>query len=160
MKTCQALLGCFTSGAPGKSRCLHFHSGNKYTLFSITGYLTKNINPSRGPSNGITRIIYNSITLDEKEDLHAVMELISLRNGRDIELEFPPKYIHVEVPDANPELCVGITMIPSKVVIPIALSNAENHQVQVPFRNEKVRVDVKAHGEELGFHAQFTKCKD
>lgn len=149
-ENCKALFGCFVCGAPGNIESKMCFIGNNQTLFEIAGHLTKNINPSRGLSNG-TRIIYNSITLDERENLHGVMELISLRTGRDIELEFPPKYIHVEVPDANPEYFVGITMIPGKVVIPIAMTNPEYYQVQVPFRNEKVRVIVKSHGVELGF---------
>jgi hypothetical protein len=87
------------------------------------------------------------------------MEQLLLKSGRDIELQFPPKYIHVEIPDAEAVMFEDITMTPGKVVIPIAMNNPENHQVQVPFRNEAVRVDAKSHGVELGFSCTVHKMQ-
>ncbi|KAK4024404.1 hypothetical protein OUZ56_009826 [Daphnia magna] len=49
--------GCFVAGAPG--------------------YITQNINPSLGLSNG-TSVIYHSLTLSPLEDMHSVMEMMLL----------------------------------------------------------------------------------
>lgn len=74
--------GCFVAGAPG--------------------YLTENINTSRELSNG-TPIIYHSMTLNPKEDIERIENLINNDSMDDIELLYPPSYIHVVVPEAKLE---------------------------------------------------------
>ena len=63
-------------------------------LLVFKGYLTQNMNPSLGLSNG-TPVIYHSLTLSPLEDMHSVMERMVNNDGSDIFLKFQPTYIHV-----------------------------------------------------------------
>lgn len=74
--------GCFVAGAPG--------------------FLSENINPNLGLSNG-TPIIYHSLTLHANENVEAVQAQMNSGVSQEIKLKFPPSYIHVVVPGANPE---------------------------------------------------------
>ena len=92
-----------------------------YFVAGALGYLKKNINPSLGLANG-TSVIYHSLVLDEREDSEAVLaQIVDSTNANDIFLQYPPKYICVEIPNAKPEKFIGKTLVENKVVIPIPL---------------------------------------
>jgi hypothetical protein len=92
-----------------------------YFVAGALGYLKKNINPSLGLANG-TSVIYHSLILDEREDSEAVLaQIVDSTNANDIFLQYPPKYICVEIPNAKPEQFIGKTLVENKVVIPIPL---------------------------------------
>nr|CAH0102911.1 unnamed protein product [Daphnia galeata] len=92
------------------------------------GYLTENVNSSIGLCNG-TPIQYHSMTLDTREDFHRILSFI--QNGvPNIELEYPPSFIHVKIPNADPTEFLNMTLIPGEVIIPVKLQQAETYSVQ------------------------------
>lgn len=109
-------------------------------LLTFKGYLTQNINPSLGLSNG-TPVIYHSLTLSPLEDMHSVMERMVNNDGSDIFLKFQPTYIHVEVPTLDPVLFQHKSLFKDKVVIPVKLKS------QADF----ITVKGKAHAVVLAF---------
>jgi hypothetical protein len=132
-------IGCFVAGAPG--------------------YLTENINPALGLSNG-TQIKYHSLILDPSEDMQRIIELITTNTGSDIKLQYPPIYIHVEVPGADPLQFRGKSIIPNKVVIPVLLrKKSEEKKVYFPFREQPVILKMKPHAVEFGFAVTIHKMQ-
>jgi hypothetical protein len=120
-------------------------------LLTFKGYLTQNINPSLGLSNG-TPVIYHSLTLSPLEDMHSVMERMVNNDGSDIFLKFQPTYIHVEVPTLDPVLFQHKSLFKDKVVIPVKLkSQAEEHKIHFPLKNYFITVKGKAHAVVLAF---------
>jgi len=86
-----------------------------------TRLFEKNINLSLGLANG-TSVIYHSLVLDERENSEAVLaQIVDSTNANDIFLQYPPKYICGEIPNAKPEQFIGKTLVENKVVIPIPL---------------------------------------
>jgi hypothetical protein len=95
-----------------------------YFVEGAPGYLKKNLNPNIRLANG-TPVTYHSLILNDQEDFEAVMQLIvDASSSADIHLHYPPKYICVEVPSADPFKFVERTLVPGKVVIPIPLKQA------------------------------------
>jgi hypothetical protein len=120
-------------------------------LLTFKGYLTQNINPSLGLSNR-TPVIYHSLTLSPLEDMHSVMGRMVNNDGSDIFLKFQPTYIHVEVPTLDPVLFQHKSLFKDKVVIPVKLkSQAEEHKIHFPLKNNFITVKGKAHAVVLDF---------
>ena len=70
------------------------------------GFLSENINPSRGLSNG-TPIIFHSLVLDPKENFENIREMLENNDNQDIKLEFPPSFIKVCIPGVDPNDFIG-----------------------------------------------------
>jgi hypothetical protein len=47
-----------------------------------------------------------------------------------IELEYPPRFIHVKIPNADPTEFLNMTLIPGEVIIPVKLQQTETYSVQ------------------------------
>lgn len=111
--------------------------------------MTKNINPALGLANG-TAVVYHSLILDDMEDSQTIFE--RTRNATstiDILLKYPPKFVCVEVPTADPTRFVNRTLVPGKVVIPIPFIkddkelNLQTESLNITVLTEKHSVDLK-----------------
>ena len=93
--------------------------------------------------------------------MHSIVEMMENNMGSDIVLKFPPIYIHVEVPDADPQKFAGKSLIKDKVVIPVRLkSKEEEHKVFLWTRqNDSVIVKIKPHAVELAFAITIHKIQ-
>ncbi len=131
-RNCSALHDCFVAGVPG--------------------FLTENINPSLGLSNG-TPVVYHSITLDPREDFHNVMECIAKLTSfqTNICLEFPQVV-------SNPNDFIDRSLVPSEVVIPIQFAKFPE-KIKIQLQNMDLSVDVKKHAVEMGFAVTVHKMQ-
>ena len=68
-----------------------------------------------------------------------------------IELEYPPSFIHVKIPNADPTEFLNMTLIPGEVIIPVKLQQAETYSVQFPASTRKVELSCKPHAVQMGF---------
>lgn len=121
-------------------------------MAGVPGFIKENINPRLKISNG-SPIIFRALTLDPRENYRAILQLIDESNGReDINLEYAPTHIHVQLPHANPNDFIGRTLVPNEVVIPIPISeNATVNSITFPGRQDILEVKVKKHSVEMGF---------
>lgn len=131
----------------------------EHFVAGVPGFLTENINPSLGLSNG-TPVIYHSLTLDPREDYHSIVESIANLSSfqTDIRLEFPPSYIHVSIPHLNPDDFVGRTLVPSEIVILVQISKFPD-KVNFRLPNTDLSVDVRKHAVEMGFAVTVHKMQ-
>lgn len=125
---------------------------NKSFVAGVPGFIKENINPRLKISN-CSPVIFRALTLDPRENYRAILQLIDESNGReDINLEYAPSYIHVQLPHANPNDFIGRTFVPNEVVIPIPISeNATVNSKTFPGRQDILEVKVKTHSVEMGF---------
>ena len=79
--TCPRFKGIFVEGAPG--------------------FLMQNINPKRGLSNG-TPVTFHSLILDSRENQTTILEKMTSGNYEDIVLQYEPKYVLVNITNADP----------------------------------------------------------
>ena len=93
--------------------------------------------------------------------MHQVLEQITINTGSDIRLQFPPVYIHVEIPNADPHKFIGKSLVPNKVVIPIRpKTKSEERKVYFPLREEPVVLKIRPHAVEFAFGIPVhTRCK-
>lgn len=92
--------------------------------------------------------------------MHWVLEMMKNNPGSDVFLKFPPIYIHVEVPEADPQMFKDKSLIKGKVVIPVRLTSKEKeHKVYFPARNDPVIVKIKPHAVELAFGITIHKMQ-
>jgi hypothetical protein len=92
------------------------------------------------------------LTLHPEENMHQVLEQITINTGSDIRLQFPPVYIHVEIPNADPHKFIGKSLVPNKVVIPIRpKTKSEERKVYFPLREEPVVLKIRPHAVEFAF---------
>ncbi len=103
-------------------------------------------------SNG-TPVIYEGFKLHEKEDIDAVFnDAITTDTNHDIKLKYPPIYIIVSIPGANPDDFKGRTMVPGRVVVPVPIKrNADTVNVRLPGQLDSSRLQYHPHGVELRF---------
>jgi hypothetical protein len=136
--TCHRLKGIFVHGAPG--------------------FLTENINPTHGLTNG-TAITYHSLVLDPREDRESVLSAMA-SSQEDVILQFNPIYVLVNVTNAKPENFVGITTEADKVVIPLPQTHiSKTFKVELLNKEGKINLQTKSHGVELGYAITLHKIQ-
>lgn len=87
---------------------------------------------------------------EEKENIHT--SIITAGESEDVCLQYPPKYIIVSVPEANPDDFVGRTLVPGRVVIPVPLFNIpEKLEIQLPGRPKPDIIMYRTHAVEMRF---------
>ncbi len=89
-----------------------------YFVKNAPSFLTENINPSLGLANG-TKIIYEAQLVDPRDDPVAISQRLAIETNPDIILNYPPLYVIVSVPGADPTRFVNTTLVEGKVVIPV-----------------------------------------
>lgn len=121
-------------------------------------YLTRNINRSVGLANGTSGILH-SIVLDPEENKLDVMDRTVAQESNDIVLLYPPQYVCVRIPEANPLHFVGKTFKESDVVVPIPLM-AEEKSTKFYLRNGTIKwLTKRKHPFELKFSLTFHKVR-
>lgn len=93
----------------------------------LPAYLTKNINPTRGLSNG-TAVTLEALTLHPEEDVHPIIEQLFNSNSEDkfaVQLQFPPTYIYVAITNSKPGHFVGIPNTKGRIIIPHQVKEAD-----------------------------------
>ncbi len=122
-------------------------------------FLTENINPHRGLSNG-TPVTLHSLILDPEEDLSDVIERLADKSGNDVRLKYNPIYILVKIKNADPNDFIGLTVIPGEAIIPIGMTTESKEvSVQIPLKKSFKLKAKKIHGLELGFAITFHKIQ-
>jgi hypothetical protein len=107
----RGLWGIFVAGAPG--------------------FLTQNINPTKGLANG-TSVTYESISFDEEEDEEeiriATLQIVTAKPEEVVVLQINPYTINVLVPSANQNTWAdNETLILGRVALPILMQTGENN---------------------------------
>ncbi|KAI9551027.1 hypothetical protein GHT06_005690 [Daphnia sinensis] len=124
------------------------------------GYLTSNINPARGLSNG-TAVLFESIELDPREDADRVCnDIATAAEDTDVALTYPPLHINVAVPRVNPADFVEKTLEPGRVVIPVPrFSKWEPVDIKLPGRRQADTFHYRPHGVEQRFAVTVHKIQ-
>ena len=136
---CRQFKGVFVAGAPG--------------------FLLENINPKRGLSNG-TPVTFHSLILDPREDINRVLMGMIDPSGEDVVLEYNPTNVLVKVTGADPTDFVGLTIVPGDVIIPLAqTTNNKPIKVTIPRRRDKISLQTKSHGIDMGFAITLHKIQ-
>lgn len=136
-----------------------FPSLTNYFVKNAPGYLIENINPSLGLANG-TKIIYESLVLDPRDDPVTISQRLSTEINPDIVLQYPPLFVIVSVPEADPKRFIDTTLVEGSVVIPVATVQ-RNKFVNVPRRRGErpFKVWYTPHNCELGFAVTVHKIQ-
>lgn len=122
-------------------------------------FLTENINPRRGLTNG-TPVTLHSLILDPEEDMSDIINRLTDGSGNDVRLKYNPLYILVKVKNADPNDFIGLTVIPDEIIIPIAMtSESKEYSIEVPLKKPFKLKAKKIHGIELGFAITFHKIQ-
>lgn len=76
-------------------------------------------------------------------------------------LQYPPRYIHGTILNANTMEFENRTMIPGKVVIPVKIKSiADQNKIKLRSQGRKqVRLDCKPHAVEMGFACTSQKVQ-
>ena len=92
----------------------------------------QNINPKRGLSNG-TPVTFHSLILDSRENQTTILEKMTSGNYEDIVLQYDPKYVLVNITNADPKDFIGVTAVEGQAVIPLPLSHtSKDFALNVP----------------------------
>ena len=141
----RGLWGVFVSGAPG--------------------FLTVNINPTKGLANG-TPIIYESLSFDHERDSEnereALRKISIAEPGEVITIDVIPKTINVAVPSIEPSSWpTNQTLVPGRVVIPIFKKPSLTTYRVRPCGRLLLSGDVNVvcHAVELGFAITYEKVQ-
>jgi len=112
--------------------------------------LTENINPSRGLSNGTPVIMHSlSLKIDDRQNSRDIM---FYETTSEIELELPPTYINVSLPNTPPEKFKNLTLIENECIIPVPLSSfPHNEHIPLPGKKTTLLVTAKPHACDLAF---------
>ncbi|KZR96377.1 Uncharacterized protein APZ42_009314, partial [Daphnia magna] len=124
------------------------------------GYLTSNINPAWGLSNG-TAVFFESIELDPREDADRVCnDIATAAEDTNVALTYPPLHINVAVPGANAADFVEKTLEPGRVVIPVPrVSKWEPVNIKLPGRRQADTFHYRPHGVEQHFAVTVHKIQ-
>jgi len=97
--------------------------------------------------------VFEGLELDPREDVENIHTAITTSlELQDVQLQFPPKFIIVSVPDAKPEEFIGRTLVPDRVVIPVPLFNVpEKINIILPGRPKEDVLLYRPHAVELRF---------
>ena len=136
-----------------------FPALTNYFVKNAPGYLIENINPSLGLANG-TKIVYESLVLDPRDDPIAISHRIATEINPDIILNYPPIYVIVSVPDADPDRFLNTTLVEGKVVIPVK-TVVRGKFINIPRRRgeKPFKVWYTPHNCELGFAVTVHKIQ-
>ncbi|KZS03136.1 Uncharacterized protein APZ42_034213 [Daphnia magna] len=124
------------------------------------GYLTSNINPARGLSNG-TAVLFESIELDPREDADWICnDIATAAEDTNDALTYPPLHINVAVPGSNAADFVEKTLKPGRVVIPVPrVSKWEPVNIKLPGRRQADTFHYQPHGVEQRFAVTVNKIQ-
>jgi hypothetical protein len=141
----RGLWGIFVAGAPG--------------------FLTQNINPTKGLANG-TSVTYESISFDEEEDEEeiriATLQIVTAKPEEVVVLQINPYTINVHVPLANQNTWVDTeTLILGRVALPIQMQTGEKQLKVRPCNLHQLtgKVNILPHAVELAFAITYEKIQ-
>lgn len=87
--------------------------------------------------------------------------MITAGESEDVYLQYPPKYIIVSVPAANPDDFTERTLVPGRVVIPVSVFNIpEKIEIKLPGRPKPDVILYPAHAVEMCFAITVHKVQD
>ena len=121
------------------------------------GYLSQNINPSIGLTNG-TRVIYHSLLLDPRENIKNICA--TWKKKEVIDLQFPPSYLFVKIPNADLANFKHTSITMNSVVIPIKLGNeSEKMTYRLQQKKESLTIKYTSHPIDMGFATTVHKIQ-
>ena len=121
----------------------------------------QNINPKRGLSNG-TPVTFHYLILDSRENQTTILEKMTSGNYEDIVLQYEPKYVLVNITNADPKDFIGVTAVEGQAVIPLPLSHTSKaFALNVPGQKgiQKHFFKTKSHGIDMGFSITLHKIQ-
>ena len=103
-------------------------------------------------SNG-TKVVFEALHLHEDEDVDRVFDLINAaEEGEEIQLQHPPKYVIVSIPNADPKDFEDCTMEPGRVLIPVPVTRQPKElKIDLIGQTSEVTLKYLRHGVQLGF---------
>ncbi len=123
------------------------------------GFLMTNINPKRGLTNG-TPVTLHSLVLHPLEDRQRVLTAITNGYGEDVQLQYNPHCILVEITNADPNDFKELTAVPGKAVIPLFQDHESRpFLVDVPNKKERVLLHAQTHPVDIGYSLTLHKIQ-